>query len=836
MLRPAHTVACAIGILLCLAAETAQALWPFTTTRASGDSLSGLEWEERFNTWRERPISLREAAPTRRISVADSLQQFLESQNIQLSASELARMVAMAEQQTPQSPPAPGTPFGPPASPGAQRTPPDSLGAATRADSAAARAGAPQRREAPETQAVADSLGSPSDPFASLGDSTSAFPGSGAPGDSLGGDVGGGTGVSGPTSPTLPQAPDPAAAAALVGKGVAPAFNSRFTSSNDRMSLNSSLGTTVADVSGFTLTSALTYGDILSLTQNTETQNSAINFSALFPLPRYGLTFNMSTNNSRSDRVGRSITNARTRNQSEDQAASFSAQGARDLRPGLRANAFFARRHSQNDQLIEATAGANTGDRQNKITGNSFGFGANVTRIRWMTIRGRYGHSSNDNLDRSASFVTDDNPAGEQNSTSVGDTANVNVTIPRAGWFSGITLDFSSQESEDSFTDVARTASGGRASDTDFALETKRNFSRSLRARGILSPFRGLSADLSVAVRRDSVSYKLRPNQFKDDNRFDWSIGASYQYMTGGSVRVTYEAQRNDIDQDELSNPENPQTRREESRSLSVSLNQTFSQTFNARVYGDISLAQGFYSHEGPQGLGDRDDSRTRLGLELNGQISSKATARVQMYVRTYDQAFIDVRRSGRSRNETEYVVRPSFTYNITPDLTLEQFYGLSSKVLDEIYNPTRNTLNRNHFLQTRMRYVMTSRFEFVARWEYLLQDNGFYVDNPRTPQDDRIFAPSARTKKDEVGVAMRYALIKDGVLTFTSENVATREHSGVRIKTVQERGNLALGLDSQINIGSLRLNTRASRNQSFNVTLNRNVFYNVDSSLSYAF
>jgi hypothetical protein len=156
--------------------------------------------------------------------------------------------------------------------------------------------------------------------------------------------------------------------------------------------------------------------------------------------------------------------------------------------------------------------------------------------------------------------------------------------------------------------------------------------------------------------------------------------------------------------------------------------------------------------------------------------------------------------------------------------------------VLDEIYDPSRNTLNRNHFLQTKMKYDMTSRLQLEARWDYLLQDNGVYVDNPFTPQEDRVFAPSARTKKDEVKLSMRYALIKNGVLTFTSENVATREYSGVVKTKATERGNLALGLDSRIRVGNLSLNTRATRNQSFNVTLNRNVFYNVDSTLSYAF
>jgi hypothetical protein len=38
------------------------------------------------------------------------------------------------------------------------------------------------------------------------------------------------------------------------------------------------------------------------------------------------------------------------------------------------------------------------------------------------------------------------------------------------------------------------------------------------------------------------------------------------------------------------------------------------------------------------------------------------------------------------------------------------------------------------------------------------------------------------------------------------------------------------------LQVGALRLDTRATRNQSYNVTLNRNVYYNVDATLTYTF
>jgi len=214
--------------------------------------------------------------------------------------------------------------------------------------------------------------------------------------------------------------------------------------------------------------------------------------------------------------------------------------------------------------------------------------------------------------------------------------------------------------------------------------------------------------------------------------------------------------------------------------------------------------------------------------------------------VRTYDQAFIDRRRSAGSRDETEYVVRPSLTYQITPRFSLDQLYGLSSKVVDVVFDPAdfsdpnQDTLNRNHFLQTHWSYKMTDRVQLDGKFDYLLQDNGFYPRDPETGA--RFFAPTARTKQDKIGLGVRFELVKGGKLVFTSNQESTRQHvtsffggepTGV---SVSESHNVALGLESKMNLGDFSLDCSVQRNQSFNVSLNRSVYYNVQSSLSYLF
>ncbi len=293
------------ALVLASAAEPAHALWPFAPKRTPGDTLSSEAWNERFRDWSARPISLHEQEST--TSIMDSLQAVLDAADVSLSPSELAKMAALASQQQKQA---------------SSRQPPQPGRTTAAADSA---------RAAQSAQKEAASGAADASTFAADDDTTSAgFPGE-TEDDSLDVDdvdAQGSSTPSGPSSPFGPRSPAPSMTAAFAGRGVSPNFSSNLKSTNDAMNLSTSLATTVADASGVSLTSTLTYGENISLTQNTETETRGIINSLLFPVERYGLSFNLNTTNSRSDRLGRGITNARTRNQSDNRGASLSGQAA----------------------------------------------------------------------------------------------------------------------------------------------------------------------------------------------------------------------------------------------------------------------------------------------------------------------------------------------------------------------------------------------------------------------------------------------------------------------------------------------------------------------------
>ena len=794
-----RAVTFAIIATLCAASE-AHAFWPFTRERAiaAADTISTQSLERRFTSWKERH------------AVADSA----TADSVAITAAAAAPVSGVYRFTDPAA-------AAPPS--GANTSPP--------------------------AVAASDSISSPP-PFA-VADSTAL-----ASTDSTAAPPGGAPDSSAAAPPSANPGAAQAALAAAASRGFAPDLRVTMSSTNDALRLNSDLRSSFTDVSGMTLSSGLSYAEDISLTQNTNQETKGLTNSFSVPLRNAGLTFALSTTNRKLDRLGaRTTTGVRTNNSSNDRGAQLSVSLGRELNRlpwlrrgiawrnatrGLRANTFYARNFNQNAQDVIATTGSGAGSREHAGEGNSYGAGVGFDRFqKWFSLRARAGRATVNNIDRSPSFITPENLEGKEESESAGDTATVDVTIPGRWRLQSLSVGFRTARGKDTYSDVSRSSGGGQSGMVGaFRLETKSLFSQSVNLNAAFRPLPRVESKFSFQVSRDSTSYVQRIDQFSDTSRRNWKLDSRISLWKDGAVQVNYESSYGDVNLDNPRNPSNALTREDKDRKLYVEVSHAFTPTWKVRTYGEIRLAQGFYAHAGPQGIGDSDDLRERVQLDIDGAIGPKITARVSMYARRYDQAFIDPRRSASSQDETEYVIRPGYTYRLTSRVTLAQNYGLNSKVIDKIFKPSESTLNRNHFMNTRMDFQLTSAVHLSADYDYLLQDSGLYRARPG--QTQRFFAPQARTKKDGIGMGVSFAVLPEGKLSFVSRQESTRERrtnfGGTNTQTITERGNLALGLDSRLKLGELSLDAHLRRNQSFNVTLNRNVFYNVDATLTYAF
>ena len=715
-----------------------------------------------------------------------------------------------------------------------------------RARDAAAAAAAAGAEKPPDSQSPAfgtpDSLAAAASPWSAPTDTLGALAGS----DSV--NAGPFAGLSGTgTTPPPDAAASAAAAAVALGRGFAPDFKSSLGSTNDNMRMSSDLSVIFTDPTGITLNSSSGYGVDLSLTQNTDQRTANLSNRIDMPLLQRSIRFGMSTSNSRVTSEGtRTINNTSTNTFIEARGGEASLSAGRRLAdiPGLRsmwaelrgwsANLFYARRFSGRSQSTIALQGSGTGDTRHSDTGSSYGVGVAFDRFQWLTMRARAGTSRRDNKDRLSADQLED-----AQSSSQGDTATVDVDLPKLGPVETVKLGLRINDGSDTTADPARSSTGSQTGAVgSYVLDThkSRRESANLSMRYRQGPFTvGWSGD--AGMNRDS--YAIRANAFNETERYAWRVDSQVDLWKDVALVAKFDWTFSDVNMDDEGRA-NASTRVDKSRKLYVETSKSFTQTLKTKLYGEIQYDKSEYTHVGPQGQNDRDELRQRIGLDLSGAINKDLLAQAQLYWRTYDQAFIDPRLSRKSRDETEYVIRPSFAWTITPRVTMRQSFGLTSKVIEEVFNHERDTLNRNHYMRTEMEARLTSRLQMNLNWEYRIQDNGRFLSDPNT--SERFYSPTLRTKTDGIRVGMRYAIISRDRLTFTSRQDSQRIYSfgfpnGNRtLRSISDSGNLALGFESRFQLKDLKLDCSVVRNRSFNVSLNREVFYDVDATLSYTF
>jgi hypothetical protein len=734
----------------------------------------------------------------------------------------------------------------------------DSIAGRAAADSVAVGAAADS---APAAAAAADSLAAPPS-AATLAAAAAALAGAAvadttaAVTDSIGAAPASAVAGGAPASPTAGLNPVMAALAnkAMMARGWAPEFVSRFLSTNDNLTGSVDLRSTLTDPSGVVLSNNIGYEESYNQLRNDQSETRRLTNALLIPLRGQGLTLNVTTANSRAEIGGRAVTAAasalRTNSDTRSGQASVKVSQRLDrsalLDPmdvvvrGLGVNAFYGYdvSGSRTDRTTTSRAGSSSNRRRG--IGKSYGAGITFDRFAWMSVSARLGRLRRTNDDTIQQFVTADSLTRlDSESESEGDTTSVDVTMPAVGPVQSVTLGFRTSRGDETRPENA-TGSSGQTVSTGFQFETTSFYSRAFNATVKVQPVTRLNTTVTVGVARDSTSYRLKRQAFTDTRRHNWRLDNRLSFWKGTTLAVIYESSYADINRDVIIDTlglvTNPQTHSDEQRRLRTEIAKAVTTTMNVQVYGEVKLDQGFYKHPTNQGLSDLDQFRTELGIVVTGAIKTGTTGGVTAYLRTYDQAFIDARQSARSKDETEYVVRPIYTWAVNERIVVKQNFGLESKVLDDIFNPRNSTLNRKHYVTTAVSYAPRPRLTLDAAHDYLLQDSGKYTTV--TGREGRFFALEQRSKRDQITVSAHVKLITADKLVFTSTQTTNRirtSRPNTR-QTITEQGTLRLGFTSKLQVGELKLDSRVFRLQNFNAGLDRDVFYNADATLTWTF
>jgi hypothetical protein len=454
-------------------------------------------------------------------------------------------------------------------------------------------------------------------------------------------------------------------------------------------------------------------------------------------------------------------------------------------------------------------------------------------------MRARIGRLRRANDDETQQFITSDSLIRrDSDSESEGDTTSVDITIPAAGFVRSVTFGFRDARGEDTAPEQ-QTGASGQNTGTGFQFETTSFRSRVFNVAATLQPIARLNTNVTVGVSRDSTSYAIKRLQFSDSKRFNFKVDNKYQFASGATLGLIVEASRADINRDVFvdSLETNPLTHEDRQNRVFTEFTKPLTTTMNLRVYGEIKLDQGFYRHPVPvQGKSDLDQFRSEVGSTLSGALFGGATGGVTAYVRIYNQAFIDRRRSAGSRDETEYVIRPNYTWPITSRVSLRQNFGLESKVIEPIFNPQNSTLNRKHYSTTGLTYSPVQRLSIDGTYDYLLQDAGKYISI--AGEEGRFFVREQRSKRDQVNLGVQYALIAGDKLVFSTQQTANRIRTslGDAPARVTEQSTLRIGFTSKLQIGELKLDARLFRLKNYNADLDQPTVWNGDATLVWTF
>jgi len=811
----AGAVAALAAIVVCGAVpREAAAFWPVTRTYrpAAADSLTRARHERMWVEFQKPPGETSPAAQ-------DSAAQAAAGGG---PATYISRVNSNERIETPAAG-APGTS----GSPGSGTPAPVPAPTPAAADSAVAGPFGDLIARARAQQAAADSAAVANGEAAADGDTTDAMGLPPPPGTlpSLTG--------SGPTgTPPTAAAAAALAAAMAANAGWTPVLTSKYLLNSDNQDAAVDLRSMFTDPTGVTIGNTLGYHNVLSLLRKQESDTRMMVNTLSIPLRTRGFTFGMSTNNTKSKSASQAATGNALTTTSNNKAAQANLSVSRRLSTipvlsrasialagfGINASGGVEYSASRSDQQTSAGIGSSTNKHESK--GRSFGAGLAYDRLRWMNFRIRTGRLLRNN-DDSIEQVKQLNAAPERidsETNSAGDTTTVDISIPTVWKLQALTVGYRISNGEDTRPENA-TGSSGTAQGVGFQFETTKNYSRSLSLTAKAQPLARLDMSLTMGAGRDSTGYKIKRLSFTDTQKMSWKLENHLRLWGTGMLTANYESSIADVDRDAF-NPLtsslelSPQTRRDESRKLYTEYAKDLTATWKTKWSYEIQIDQGFYEHPGASGgLSDVDQLRTRLALDFSGQMTANATATVTMYYRTLDKAYIDPSQSSLSKNEEEYVVRPMYTWVVTPKVTVSQRFSLESKVLDDVFKPERSTLDRNHTMNTAMRYDMTSRLHLDAAYDYGLLDNGSYPSVPG--QDTRYFTPIQRTKKDQISLNTRCDLLHGDKLAFVSQQVSTRTRrlsppsGGFVGAPISESSALTLGLESKLEIGGAKLDCR---------------------------
>jgi len=252
-------------------------------------------------------------------------------------------------------------------------------------------------------------------------------------------------------------------------------------------------------------------------------------------------------------------------------------------------------------------------------------------------------------------------------------------------------------------------------------------------------------------------------------------------------------------------------------RLASLSLRHDFHKEFSIQLDGSTQLTRSEYldTEANPR---DRDQVDTSVGFKISSLLHQRLTGTVNLGYSASDFINIDASQSGNNRTRRLYELRPGFVYVMNQYLIVTQTYGVVIEYTEFDYADEDNFLDRNLIFTNRFDFRPASRIHFALDYAYNFHDNGSYLPDPITGEDE--LSVQGEDRRDRVILRVKYQVLSRMVRSINetadleqqfsifAENRYNRfEDRSVLTdsKTVNTDGQVSLGTEGRYQFGKGR-------------------------------
>jgi hypothetical protein len=336
-----------------------------------------------------------------------------------------------------------------------------------------------------------------------------------------------------------------------------------------------------------------------------------------------------------------------------------------------------------------------------------------------------------------------------------------------------IGADWMDYSSERVFADQSRSASGAQNIGAENLFrETER---RDVRRYGVnmnTSPVGGLNLKVSAGHSEEISDYVETPTRYSRTVEDNLSGDLSYHMDSGMGVALKLENSEALRDL----GPQSVSSYNDVRKRVSLSLDRTFSKTFNMSIAASQSIAQAFYIRyaDNPR---DRDQLDSAIRANITSSPFNKISTQMYMSYTVSDFINIDASQAENNRRKERYDFRPTITYRMNERVSVEQKYGLAIEFTDFTFTSSDNFLDRNVSLSNRVSHQVTKRLRTEYFYSYVFHDRGSYL--PVVEGGERFLDIDRKDRTDRVELSFAWKVTEHVTL------LAKQDYSQRRDETV---------------------------------------------------